>query len=273
MELDRDRLRAILEADHSYYGSHAPDSRDDERLVPSASGFIASQFRPEMRVLDVGCGSGATLLENGHRFASGLGIDDDPAHIRLAEEALGDSGRSNVEFRLLDFREDGHELEPESFDFVFSERGPIGYDGYGIQASLRVLKNDGLLFCEVIGNLHHQEVNATFGRSEPHHQLIRTMDETRVAMERNGVSIRISSEIVTKFYYPSIYDWLQFQCGIWAWGGGPLPSPDDPRLALFAERYATASGEIETTHHVVWAGGVKRPGDSYYSERSYFGSS
>ena len=272
MDLDLDRLRAILDADHSYYGSHAPGSRDDDRLAPSASGFIASRFSPDMRVLDVGCGSGVTLLENGHRFASGLGIDDDPAHVALAEEALRNSGRANVEFRLLDFREHGRELDSESFDFVFSERGPIGYDGYGIQAALRVLKDDGLLFCEVIGNLHHQEVNAVFGPGTPHHQMIRTLDEVRVAMERNGISIRIASEIVTKRYYPSIYDWLQFQCGIWAWGGGPLPSPDDPRLALFVERYTTPSGEIETTHHVVWAGGVKRPGDSYYRERSYFGS-
>ena len=85
-----------------------------------------------MCVLDVGCGSGATLLKNGHRFASGLGIDDDPARIGLAEEALRRKGRSNVELRLLDFLEDGHELEPESFDFVFSERGPIGYDSYGV---------------------------------------------------------------------------------------------------------------------------------------------
>ena len=163
MELDRDRLRAILEASHSYYGSHAPETRIDDRLAPSASDFIASQFSPDMRVLDVGGGSGATLLENGHRFASGLGINDDPAHVRLAEEALRRSARDNVEFRLLDFPEDGHELEAESFDFVFSERGPIGYDSYGIQAALRVLKDDGLLFCEMIGNLHHQEVAAVFG--------------------------------------------------------------------------------------------------------------
>ena len=272
MELDRDRLRAILEADHSYYGSHAPDSRDDDRLVPRATEFIASQFSPDMRVLDVGCGSGATLLENAHRFATGLGIDDDPAHVRLAEEALRRSGRDNVEFRLLDFRENGRELEPESFDFVFSERGPIGYDGYGIQTALRVVKEDGLLFSEVIGNLHHQEVNAIFGPSRPRHQMIRTLDEVRVAMERNGVSIRIASETVTKRYYPSIYDWLQFQGGIWAWGGGALPSPDDPRLSLFAERYTRPSGEIETTHHVVWVGGVKRTAESFYAERSYFGS-
>ena len=272
MGLDRDRLRAILEADHSYYGSHALDSRDDARLVPSASEFIASQFVPDMRVLDVGCGSGATLLESGHRFGSGLGIDDDPAHLRLAEEALRRSGGDNVEFRLLDFREENRALEAESFDFVFSERGPIGYDGYGIQAALRVLKEDGLLFCEVIGNLHHQEVNAVFGDTAPRHQMIRTLDEVRVAMERNGVSIRIASEAVTKRYYPSIYDWLRFQCGIWSWGGGPLPSPDDPRLALFAERYTGQSGEIETTHHVVWVGGVKRTRDSFYAERSYFES-
>ncbi len=272
MELDRDRLRAILEADHSYYGSQAPESRDDDRLVPSASDFIASQFDPDMRVLDVGCGSGATLVENADRFGSGLGLDDDPDHVRLADEALRRGGRDNVEFRLLDFREESLELEAESFDFVFSERGPIGYDGYGIQAALRVLKEDGLLFCEVIGNLHHQEVNAVFGPTTPRHQMIRTLDEVRVAMERNGVSIRIASETVTKRYYPSIYDWLSFQCGIWAWGGGPLPSPDDARLSLFAERYMRPSGEIETTHHVVWVGGVKRTADSFYAERSYFGT-
>ena len=50
MELDRDRLRAILEADHSYYGSHAPESRIDDRLAPGASDFIASQFSPDTQI-------------------------------------------------------------------------------------------------------------------------------------------------------------------------------------------------------------------------------
>ncbi len=272
-ELDQDRLRAILEVDHSYYGSRSAETRRDDRLNLAASGFIASQLSPDMRVLDIGCGNGETLLENSHRFASGLGVDNDPAHISLAEEALRRRGSTNVEFRLLDFLEDGHELEPESFDFAFTERGPIGYDSYGIQAALRMLRNDSLLFCEMIGILHHQEAAELFGRGLPRNQMIRTLDQARVNMERNGVSIRIASDIVTKRYYPNIYEWLQFQCGIWAWSGGPLPSPDDARLAMFADRNTTPSGEIETTHHVVWVGGVKLEGDSYYNERSYFGRS
>ena len=161
--LDKDRLKAILEAEHSYYGSRFAQLRDDDRLTANAREFIAAHLRPEMRVLDIGCGNGMTLVENSHRFGSGLGVDNDPAHIELAETALQQKGCTNVEFRLLEFPEDVCQLEPESFDFAFTERGPIGYDGYGIQAALRVLRDDSLLFCEMIGNLHHQEVAEIFG--------------------------------------------------------------------------------------------------------------
>ena len=155
----------------------------------------------------------------------GLGIDNDPDHVALAEEALQKSGCANVEFRLLNFPEDRDELQPESFNFAFTERGPIGYDSYGIQAALRLLKDDGLLFCEMIGNLHLQEVAELFGPSQtlqPRNQMIRTLEQARVAMERNRVSIRIASDIVTKRYYPNIYEWLQFQCSIWPGSGIPF---------------------------------------------------
>ncbi len=207
MELDKDRLRAILEAEHSYYGSRQAEVRKDGRLNPGSEEFIAAQFQPEMRVLDIGCGNGEMLLENSDVFASGLGVDNDPSHLRLAEEALREKGATNVEFRSLDFPTEVRELEPESFDFAFTERGPIGYDGFGIQAALRVLRPDGLLFCEMIGNLHHQELHGLFGKRLPHHQMIRTLDEARVAMERNGVGIRLAAEIVEKRYYPDIYEW------------------------------------------------------------------
>ena len=80
----------------------------------------------------------------------------------------------------------------------------------------------------------------------------------RVTMEQNGLSVRLAADIVSKRYYPDIYAWLQFQCAIWSWLGMPLPAADDPRIAWFAELNRSTTGEIETTHHVVWVAGIKR---------------
>ena len=263
MSLDHSRLEEILEADHSYYGSRPANYRNDTRLNASAPEFIARHFTPDMRVLDIGCGSGETLLQYSDRFREGVGVDYDADHIRLAEDALKASGVGNVTFRHVDFHQRGEDLVAESFDYVFSERGLAAYSTGVVQAALEVLGTGGLLFCEVIGDLHHQEVKELFGDGPRLHQSIRTSDQVRVALERCGVSIRIAADIVAKRYYPSIYEWLQFQCSIWAWSGGPLPSPEDERLRLFAERNTTPSGEIETTHHVVWVGGVKMASSPY----------
>ena len=46
-------------------------------------------------------------------------------------------------------------------------------------------------------------------------------------------------------------------CNLWTWLGIPLPEPGDPRLAVFAERNTTPSGEIKLTMHACWLAGVK----------------
>ncbi len=269
MPLDRARLREILGADHSYYGDE-PEYRNDDRLNPPAREFIASQLQADMRVLDVGCGNGSTLLANCDRFQSGLGIDADERHVALAEEAKSERGARNVQFMLLDLGDVPTSFPGESFDFAFSERGPVGYDSRSVQAVLSALRADGLIFCEVIGNLHHQEMRELFSSAPRKSQAISVLDQVRVAMERNGVGIRIAADLISKRYYPTIYDWLEFQCSIWAWGGGTFPAPDDPRLELFAQRNTTPSGAIETTHHVVWVGGVKLSDPPGYGEHQIF---
>jgi len=55
-----------------------------------------------------------------------------------------------------------------------------------------------------------------------------------------------------------MYAWMEYICNLWTWLGILLPEPDDPRIALFAERNTTTTGEIETTHHVAWVAGVKK---------------
>ena len=68
IKLDHDLLREILDADHSYY---------DSRLSTGAGDFIASQLGPEMRVLNIGCGSGTTLQQPGNRCRLGRRLDSE----------------------------------------------------------------------------------------------------------------------------------------------------------------------------------------------------
>lgn len=128
MELDQDHLRSILEAEHSYYGSPAPEFRDEGWPNPGARELIGSLLRQDVCVLDVGCGSGATLLEHAALFASGVGIDRDTAHLALAEAARAERGADNVSFVHLDVADLPRRGWEGRFDLVFSERGPVGYD-------------------------------------------------------------------------------------------------------------------------------------------------
>jgi SAM-dependent methyltransferase len=263
MLLDQDRIRAILKAEHSYYGGRDIPIRRDVRWVPFWENLIAPQLSPAMRVLDVGCGNGHFLLELSPGFHTGLGIDNDPEHIQLAEEAKRAEGTKNVEFLLLDFPREIAQLQPESFDMVVSFRGPVSDTSESIQAALRLLRPDGLLFCEEIGELHDREVKEIFGDGSHGKQILPRVAEVRELVEQNGFDVRLAADTFTKWIYPDIYAWLQYQYNLWTWLEVPLPEPDDPRISLFAERNTTTTGEIATTHHVVWVAGVKPQGASY----------
>jgi SAM-dependent methyltransferase len=258
MLIDQDRIRAILKAEHTYYGGRDIPIRRDDRWAPHWENLIAPQFSPEMRILDVGCGKGHFLLELSTRFHTGLGIDNDPDFLQMAEEAKRAEGIHNVDFLLLDFPGEITRLQPESFDMVASLRGPVPGTTEGIQAAHRLLRPDGLLYCEEIAELHHKEVMEIFDDNPPSKGRIRKVDEVRALMEQNDFDVRLAADIFTKWIYPDVYAWLQYICNIWTWLGIPLPEPDDPRITLFAERNTISTGEIETTHHVALIAGVKK---------------
>jgi SAM-dependent methyltransferase len=269
MELDQQQIRSILGAEHSYYCAE-PEFRDEGWPNPGAPDLIRSLLRQDMHVLDIGCGRGATLLDHCTLFASGVGIDHENVHVALGEAAKVERGVDNVSFVHLDVVDLPRQGWGGRFDLVFSERGPVGYDSRSVQAALSVLRIGGFLFCELIGELHHQEVREIFEFRPRMNQVIGVADQVRVAMERNGVGVRFAADLVSKRLYPSVYDWLQFQSSIWAWVGKPFPAANDPRFSLFAERNSRASGEIETTHHVVWVGGVKLAEPPPYAEAAHF---
>jgi SAM-dependent methyltransferase len=257
MHIDQDRVRAVIQAEHAFYGPR-PDIRKDNRWYRGVTNLITPELAPGSRVLDVGCGDGAILLELSARFHAGLGIDLDPEHLKLAQAAKRAQGAQNVEFLLLDYPREVARLQPETFDLVFSMRGPLADTPAGIQAARHLLRPDGLLLCEAIGELHQKEKRAIFDPGSLNQVTVRKVDELRRLIEQNGFDVRLAADLFDKWIYTDVYAWLQFECNIRAWLGVPLPEPDDPRIALFAEQNTTATGEIATTHHVVWVAGVKK---------------
>lgn len=264
--VDRARLEGVLAADYSYYGGPAPVEDIDDRLHPTTADLLQSSLGPELDVLDIGCGDGSTLLAHAGQIRAGVGIDNDPEHLALADAAVRVSGVDNVAFQQLDFEQLPTQGWDDRFDVAFCERGPVGYNVSSVLMALSVLKPGAVLLTEVIGDLHHQEVREVFGgrRRQP----VNVLDTVSVAFERAGAEIRFAANLISRRRYPDLVEWLKFQCSIWAWSGTPLPDPDDPRLQLFADRAGDDQGRIQTTHHVVVVGGVKLAGGSPYGRRA-----
>lgn len=260
--LDQDRLGEVLGHAYGYYRGPEPREEIDERLHPTTVDLVRSSLTSQSEVLDIGCGDGSTLLDLAPWIGSGVGVDQDPEHVGLAVTSVQASTITNVSFEQLGFEQLTARGWDARFDLAFSERGPVGYSVGSVATALTVVKPGGMLLAEVIGDLHHQEVREVFGgrRRQP----VTVLDAVSVAFERSGVDIRYAANLISRRYYPDVYEWLKFQCSIWAWSGVPLPEPDDPRLELFARRTTEADGRIATTHHVVVVGGAKLVSGSPY---------
>jgi cyclopropane fatty-acyl-phospholipid synthase-like methyltransferase len=257
MLLDLERIRRILETPHSYYAGNVT-SRQDNRWIPDPHWptLIAPHILPEMRVLDVGCGKGHFLLELASSFRSGLGIDDNPDFLRLAEEAKCAENIRHVDFLRLDYPSEAGQLEAQGFDMAVSIRGPIPDTSEGIRAAHRLLRPHGLLWIEEIGELHQKEEAEIFwGKSFP--RPARMVDQVRERLEQNGFEVRFAADVIGHEFFPDLYAWLHAVSNIWAWLGVKYPAADDPRFALFAEKTATRAGEIQVTNHVCWLGAIK----------------
>ena len=271
MEINKNKIKEILEKYYSYYGQKKAKPFFDERLNPDVNNFIKKELKKDFKVLDVGCGDGHTLINLSKYFKIGVGIDNDKSHIDLANENRKTSKVSNVSFKLaksfeLPFKED-------EFDFVFSERGPISGSSVNIQSVLRVLKTNGLIFEETIGELDNQETNEIFHRGQQYrkYQHMNRIDEVKVLFERNGVDIRIISNLVSKIVFPDIYEWLKYQCAVWTYNEVKLPSLEEMnKIEDFFFTNKNEKDEIVITKHRIWIGGVKQANPPEYWEFKHF---
>lgn len=110
--------------------------------------FDELEFRPNMRILDVGCGVGRTTLELANRAPKGeiVGIDINPALTACANQLaqlfeIGD----RIRFFAGDIVEKGTIPKGETFDLIYTRHVLTDLKQEGLRELARVLNPEGLL--------------------------------------------------------------------------------------------------------------------------------
>ena len=271
MKINKNKIKETLEKDYAYYDQKKAKYQFDERLNPDVKNLLKQELRKDFKVLDVGCGDGHTLINLSKHFKTGIGIDNDKSHIDLAKKNKASSKTNNVSFKLA--KSFDLPFKDKEFDFVFSERGPISVSTVNIQNALKVLKINGLLFEETVGELDNQETNEIFHRGQQYrkYQHMNRVDEVKVLFERSGVDIRVISNLIGKIIFPNIYEWLKYQCAVWTYNEVKLPALEEiNKIEDFFLTNRNEKDEIVITKHRIWIGGIKQANPPEYWEFKHF---
>ena len=180
-------------------------------LVPPIPGILRNTFRGCRRVLDVGCGNGHTLLDYADVFESGVGVDDGEYMLASARSSKADRDIRNVEF--AHGKAISLPFQNASFDFVFSERGPLGHHDGTLAEALRVLPKGGLIFVETGGNFD-------------------TLQVEKARFEGQGVEIQIAATFTEKLVFPDCYEFFRHYCVSWCSYGAARAMQATDRTAI-----------------------------------------
>ena len=138
----------------------ALDGSDGEKEF---NGEVLNRAR-EKKVLDIGCGPGEFTLRVARNAKSVTGLDASKVALELAARNLVRSGLKNVTFRYGNAR--NLPFPDNSFDLVYSRRGPASENKQSLTEVLRVLRKTGIFMEITIGERDKRNVAEVFGRGQ-----------------------------------------------------------------------------------------------------------
>ncbi len=154
-----DRIAAKIGYDHSYINKEIVGSSGEAKFKE-----LISNSATGSKILDVGCADGVFTIDIAKRAERVVGIDNSGKMIEKAEENRKKARESNVLFAVMDANK--MSFEDESFDVVFSRRGPATSSPESLKECYRVLKKGGVFIEITIGEKDCRELGDIFGRCQ-----------------------------------------------------------------------------------------------------------
>lgn len=149
------RLReAHLHENVALDGSDGEDEFDEELL----------KIVRDKEVLDIGCGPGEFTLRVARRAKHVVGIDSSETALRLAKQNLSRTRLENIAF--LKGKAERLQVPEETYDVVFSRRGPASDSRRNLSEVRRVLTEGGTFMEICIGERDKQNIAGIFGRGQ-----------------------------------------------------------------------------------------------------------
>jgi SAM-dependent methyltransferase len=266
VEIDVSRIRRTAEHFAStdpleaYYSMFDLQRSARSAVDVDSGNVIQAAMRDSANVLDVGCGNGWRLLQCRHVYQHGTGIDVSEYAVGSAQRSAADLHVRNVDFVVGDA---AHlPFGSGTLDFVYSERGPLGYNDDDLREALRVLRPGGRVFIETLSSLNLLEARQVFeGYVATDQTLLTSLDGERRRVESLGVQISLLAAIRRYIKFVDLCEWFAWQCSIWCYLHTPQPWPTDPeKLTEFARRNVAPDGSVALTYTPIWIGGTKRVG-------------
>jgi ubiquinone/menaquinone biosynthesis C-methylase UbiE len=221
------------------------DGEDGEREFDRR---VLSRCRGK-NVIDIGCGTGEFTLEVAATARHVVGIDFSTRALAKALENQRSKAVSNVEFKFS--RADKLPYSEESFDHAVSRRGPMLDTQESIREVYRVLRKDGQILAQEIGERDKQNWAELFGaRGQMYPFGVSIGRELRKRLSNAGFREIHVDEFEANEYFETIQDVLVRM------ENSPIipdfdKERDDHLVREIAKRFTAPKGIATTTHRVL----------------------
>mgnify|MGYP003977396121 FL=1 len=155
-----------------------------------------------LRALDLGCGSGELTLKISPYFKEIIGIDPFKNYLKTAKQEKDTKNIKNVKFQVADAKE--LPFKNNFFDIIYSSRGPLSADIDFMNEGYRVLKDNGLMIEETIGETDKIELKNIFNRGQNYPIKKAKLESVKSLLDQLDMNLIESQYFLFYKIYPSI---------------------------------------------------------------------